>query len=198
MGVQAGASFIAEMNQLDVGIESMSIDLGDSEHPVSENVESLVEEVLGITTETENASQSEKPPEDPGEINDGDIIENPEIEELDENQFSEMDEEIGALREDSVIDKYLHEIQNKIKARAKHNLKPVEYENGTFWIHPKSPSFVLGGDDLDPTSLYHPRVFLWFPHHFMKDMRCPQCNSKLESLGYNHKPRARRITDLSE
>jgi hypothetical protein len=50
----------------------------------------------------------------------------------------------------------------------------------------------------DPESLYTPRVFLWFPHHLFKDLKCPTCSEKISVKGFNKKPRARRVIDLNE
>ncbi len=50
----------------------------------------------------------------------------------------------------------------------------------------------------DPKSLYTPRVFLWFPHHLFKDLKCPTCNEKIRGKEFNKKPRARRAIDLNE
>ncbi len=51
----------------------------------------------------------------------------PEGVELDENQFNEMDEELGSIEEISVVDNYLQSIQNRISG----NGMADEYKNGT-------------------------------------------------------------------
>ena len=55
---------------------------------------------------------------------------------------------------------------------------PSCYKNGQFWIHPSHPYFAMcraenATDGLNPTSLYHPSVFLWLPH--LLDTRVITC-----------------------
>lgn len=112
----------------------------------------------------------------------------------DVDEFQQIDEAVASIAEDGVIDRYLKSIQDRLKG----GKRPKEYKEGTFWVSKKSPSFVLE-DSSDPDLLYEPRVFLWFPHHFNKDLKCPICNyNRIEVKGFNKKPRARRIIDLQE
>jgi hypothetical protein len=57
---------------------------------------------------------------------------------------------------------------------------------------------MLEKNKINPDCLYIPRVFLWFPHHLFKDLKCPTYNEKISVKGYNKKPRARRVINLNE
>jgi hypothetical protein len=116
-----------------------------------------------------------------------------EIADLDENEFDLADQQIGSVPDNSVVDAYLARIQDRLRG----GKYPEEYKNGTFWVNTKSPSFILKSET-DPTALYEPRVFLWFPHHLKKDLKCPTCSSDIKVKSFNNKPRARRIIDLTE
>lgn len=73
-----------------------------------------------------------------------------------------------------------------------------EYRNSTIWAPRKDPYFMLDNNTKDPRCLYTPRVFLWFPHHLVKDLKCPTCEARINMKGFNKKPRARIIIDLNE
>lgn len=157
---------------------------------VSENtsaIESTTAAENQFPVNLSNNEQSIDPVED-------DIAEEIGSEELDENQFFDVDEQLGSVEEGSVVDNYLKSIQERLRGGS----MPSEYKNGTFWVHVKSPSFILGGAVIDPTLLYIPRVFLWFPHHLKKDLKCPTCNSRFVVRGFTTDPRARRVIDLFE
>ncbi|KAG2219719.1 hypothetical protein INT45_006051, partial [Circinella minor] len=114
----------------------------------------------------------------------------------------------------------LQEYFKGLQQRFKKNGKIKEYENGTFWVHPKDPYFALMKSDLNPAALYLPRVFLWFPHLLIdKVLECPKCKEKalecseckkkgsecskhakqseLRQKGYTQTPYARRVVDLN-
>ncbi|KAL9539173.1 hypothetical protein MBANPS3_010416 [Mucor bainieri] len=67
------------------------------------------------------------------------------------------------------------------------------------------PFFTIN-DKLDVDHIYLPKVFLWVPPHLvipggMSALRCPTCKSKgcdsrMENMGYNKKPHARRTVDM--
>ncbi|CAO3648494.1 unnamed protein product [Mucor hiemalis] len=80
-------------------------------------------------------------------------------EELDENQFFDVDEQLGSVEEGSVVDNYLKSIQERLRGGS----MPSEYKNGTFWVHVKSPSFILGGPlSTQPFFIYR-EFFFGFP-----------------------------------
>lgn len=116
-----------------------------------------------------------------------------ETEELNENEFTTIDIEAASIPEESHVNKYLAEIQERLRGKV-----PKEYQNGTFWVHQKNPYFMLEAQKRDPNCLYIPRVFLWLPHHLVKDLKCPTCEAKISVKGFNKKPRARRVIDLNE
>lgn len=93
----------------------------------------------------------------------------------------------------SYVNNYLAEIQGRLRGK-----KPIEYLNGTFWVRPKDPYFLLKKNSKDLRRLYSPRVFLWFPHHLVENLKCPVCASSIRIKGFNKKPRARRIIDLND
>ncbi|CEP07118.1 hypothetical protein, partial, partial [Parasitella parasitica] len=108
--------------------------------------------------------------------------------------MDEIDEAVNTIAENGVIDNYLEAIQKRLKD----SKMPREYVEGTFWVARKSPSFILEKPN-DVEKLYEPRVFLWFPHHLKKELKCPVCDSKkIEVKGFNTKPRARRIIDIQD
>ncbi|CAO3633294.1 unnamed protein product [Mucor hiemalis] len=99
-----------------------------------------------------------------------------------ENEFHDIDTEIGSVPVDSLIDKYLAKIQLNLKD----GTITKEFVKSNFWIHPKASSFILSENKkIDPLSLCLPRVFLWFPHYLQNNLRCPTCNSKFEVKGFN-------------
>jgi hypothetical protein len=115
---------------------------------------------------------------------------------MNENDYTLADNVMGSIQDDSVVNKYLTKIQNRIRG----GKTPEEYTRGTFWVFRRNPCFILDSG-IEPNPLYEPRVFLWFPHFFKKDLKCPQCNTGLKIKGFNNKPKvakARRIIDLTE
>ncbi|KAL9536874.1 hypothetical protein MBANPS3_012294 [Mucor bainieri] len=100
----------------------------------------------------------------------------------------------------AVLENYFDKIQTRLLSEP----YPSEYSRGTFWITPKMPFFAIK-DKLDVDHIYLPKVFLWVPHLLipggMSALRCPDCklkgcNSRMENMGYNKKPHARRIVDM--
>lgn len=115
--------------------------------------------------------------------------------ELDENDYELIDQGMGSVEENDVVNDYL----KKLRYRLRGGNPPTEYKNGTFWVSRRNPAFILhANDQVDHKSLYEPRVFLWFPHHIKDDLKCPQCKVNLKVKGFNDKPIARRIIDESE
>jgi hypothetical protein len=115
--------------------------------------------------------------------------------ELDENDYELIDQGMGSVEEDGVVNDYLKKLRHRLRG----GNSPSEYKNGTFWVSRRNPAFILHtSDEADPKPLYEPRVFLWFPHHLKNDLKCPQCKKNLKVKGFNGKPIARRIIDESE
>lgn len=120
--------------------------------------------------------------------------------------MQKIDRDAGLVQENSVIDKFLKSIQDRIKEDNKKDpprfpKPPKEYQNGTFWVQRKNPVFALKDQlELTPNVLYQPRVFLWFPHHLVSNLKCPKCSTPTSFFvkEWNTCPRARRITDLDE
>lgn len=158
-----------------------------TEPAIADDEENVV--VPEITLNLEDAVETQR-------ANELETVDETEIVELDEAEFFQMDNDISSIPANSVIDQYLFNIQKKIKSKE----ITREYIKEHFWVYPKSPYYIRTAADIDPTLLCQPRVFLWFPHYFEKDLKCPEpgCRRKLEIKGYNSKPRARRIIDLHE
>lgn len=78
-------------------------------------------------------------------------------------------------------------------------VKPAAYSDGgvqsppSFWIHPPEPTFSLACHRLNPTAMYLPRVFFWFPHFLVAALGCPCCGKQLEKNGALP---PRRVTDI--
>lgn len=107
------------------------------------------------------------------------------------------------VKKNSIIDNYLKDVQERVKRECKKPKpgKPQEYEDGTFWVKRKDPAFLLKDQArLDPNELYHPRVFLWFPHHLSDNLTCPRCTvpTTIQIKEWSTKTRARRIIDIDE
>ncbi|KAI7887566.1 uncharacterized protein EV154DRAFT_567364 [Mucor mucedo] len=69
--------------------------------------------------------------------------------ELDENEFITVDNDAASILEESYVNKYLVELQERLKWK-----RPEEYQNGTFWVHRKNPYFMLDDTNKDPGYLY--------------------------------------------
>lgn len=151
-------------------------------------------------SEAEHEEEIEEEVHQTASIEDDEEREDEDNSELDENQFAQYDTTAASIEENSFVDNYLRSIQERLKGsrNQRRGHKPEEYNNGTFWVSTKSPSFMLSTEPENASQLYTPRVFLWFPHHLDGDLKCPICNEKIEVKGFNKKPRARRIIDLNE
>jgi hypothetical protein len=112
-----------------------------------------------------------------------------------------------------IIHAYLVSVKNQVASAIQvAGGLPSCYKNGQFWIHPSHPYFAMcraenttGG--LNPTSLYHPSVFLWLPH--LLDTRvitCPNPDCKWYSnqfypmsiKGWNDNPIACQVVGLDQ
>ncbi|KAF8233295.1 hypothetical protein L208DRAFT_1203220, partial [Tricholoma matsutake] len=69
------------------------------------------------------------------------------------------------------------------------------YAPASFWIHPPEPVISLSNYRFDPQTLYRPRIFLWLPHFYVTELRCPKCSGLLEKNGALA---PRRITDVED
>ncbi|KAG2191844.1 hypothetical protein INT47_009991, partial [Mucor saturninus] len=137
--------------------------------------------------------QSTTIPNNSGDDDDWGTDDEGEPEELNENEFIAADSDAASISEESYVNTYLANLQERLKGK-----KPDEYLNGTFWVHPRNPYFMLEKSNKDPCDLYTPRVFLWFPHHLVKNLKCPVCEVNISVKGFNKKPRARRIIDVND
>lgn len=64
----------------------------------------------------------------------------------------------------------------------------------SFWLLPPEPAILLASQRFEPSLYHRPRVYFWLPH-FLVELRCPYCKSKLEKNGAL---RPRRVTDISD
>ncbi|KAJ7458694.1 hypothetical protein B0H11DRAFT_2199426, partial [Mycena galericulata] len=104
---------------------------------------------------------------------------------------------------EGVISLYLTGIKRRLIAEMASGAWPKCYDEGSFWIHPPAPIFSLQ-KSLDPTGLYYPSVFVWFPHLIGTTLTCPNKDClhfksllrELKIKGYNDKPLARRVVAL--
>ncbi|KAG6809743.1 hypothetical protein H0H92_014892 [Tricholoma furcatifolium] len=65
----------------------------------------------------------------------------------------------------------------------------------SFWVNPPEPSILLASHKFDPILFYRPRIFLWLPHFFVSELRCPKCGGVLEKNGALA---PRRIVDVED
>lgn len=147
--------------------------------------------VSAIHQDDEETQQLESDEVEEVENND---IEEAESVELNENEFQLIDSEVGSVPEGSVIDRYLAEIQRKMREGEISD----QFLKKNFWIYPTSAYFVLQESTIDPNSLCIPKVFIWIPHKLQNNLKCPYCKSDIEVKGHCNNPRARRVVDLFE
>ena len=110
------------------------------------------------------------------------------------------EENSSAIQEGSYIAEYIQKVinnLNKNKQGDKMRL-PMEYEKGKkFWVDNEDPYFALKRSS-EPSNLYTPRVFLWFPDHLINSkLQCTNasCGNTLTSKGLT---KGRRIIDVEE
>ena len=53
----------------------------------------------------------------------------------------------------------------------------------SFWLYPPEPVSSLSQKCFNPVILYGIRVFLWLPHFYVDELRCPRCRGILEKNG---------------
>ena len=103
---------------------------------------------------------------------------------------------------DSVIAQYIKTKVQDPLAKSPRGTRPKQYQDGTYWVHPKMPSFALE-TGANPNKLYFPRVFVWLPHYLLAKgdrLHCPYCDSEHEkkSVEVKQYQRPRRVIDISE
>lgn len=134
------------------------------------------------------------------EVNEETIEETTE-ETVENNTEETTGEEEEFLSDNVPENSFLKEYFEKLQVRLSEEDEPREYLNGTFWVQSLPPAFVFLRK-MAVNTLYQPKVFLWLPHHLlpqkMSSLKCPDCNSRIKSKGYNKNPHARRVVDLSE
>lgn len=59
---------------------------------------------------------------------------------------------------------------------------PFDSPQPSMWVNPPDPAFALSKQVFDPTVLWRPRVFLFFPHFFC-NVHCPLCRALVEKSG---------------
>jgi hypothetical protein len=69
-------------------------------------------------------------------------------------------------------------------------------EQQTFWIHPRSISFILDHNVKSPVDVFQVRFFFWDPHCLVPQLPCPLCRNQLSSSGPLRRPR--RCVDLQD
>lgn len=132
-----------------------------------------------------------------GLLNDVGDEEEPFIPELSEEEIETIENDISGIPEDGWLDKYLSEVQNRLKTEK----FAEEYKKGSsYWIDPGSNSLILRDQmkrgKFDPTKLYRPRIFVWLPHHLVSTtLYCTKCEKKALPMEWVAKTKARRIID---
>ncbi|KAL0582287.1 hypothetical protein ABG067_007855, partial [Albugo candida] len=96
---------------------------------ISDDIDVEYDEVV-VTDDIDVDKDDAVTDDDDNDYEDVEDLDDTEEVELDENQFNEIDEELGSIKEKSVVDKYLESIQNRLRGKG----MPVEYKNGTFWV----------------------------------------------------------------
>jgi len=111
-----------------------------------------------------------------------------------------------------IVHAYLVTVKNQITSAMEASHLPPCYRSGQFWIYPQHPYFAMSKaekipDGLNPTSLYHPSVFLWLPHLLdTRPITCPNAKCRWHSdqahpmtiKGWNDDPVARRVVGLDQ
>ncbi|CAO3629075.1 unnamed protein product [Mucor hiemalis] len=163
---------ISEENTVNVEVGLPSSATADEDM----EMETVVTEVEQIQIETiENLDSNEQ-------------FDDEVVHELNENEFEEINELASSVAEESITDKYLEKIQQRLRGG---NI-PKEYLAGVFWVQLKDPAFILENELKRNIAeeLYTPRVFLWFPHYLMKVLKCvhPDCKNKIEVKCFKKNP----------
>jgi hypothetical protein len=66
--------------------------------------------------------------------------------------------------ENSVLSKQLKAAKDRISQEIKLHKQPLCYERGDFFDRPPHPVFALKAGPIDPSALYHRKIFVWLPH----------------------------------
>jgi hypothetical protein len=123
---------------------------------------------------------------------------------MDVNADEAQKESDAEAHQIGVLEVYLVEVLDCIKAKIQKSGAPECYFQGTFWINPHDPVFALHASsahstNLSPKELYHLDVFLWVPDHLpgTSSLKCV-CGQKLTHNGWNENPIARQVKHLHQ
>ncbi|KAI8877933.1 hypothetical protein K501DRAFT_277984 [Backusella circina FSU 941] len=77
-----------------------------------------------------------------------------EVQELDENQFEKYDIVVSSIEENSIVDQYILQIQNRLKRSngRRTRQQPDEYRNGTLLVSTKAQPFTLDENPKNPNN----------------------------------------------
>ena len=124
-----------------------------------------------------------------------------------DDSFEQCDPEVKGI-----IEAYLASVKENLVQEISSRKIPNCYAAKTFWISPPDHFFALkksqeSSDGLNPTSLYHPRIFVWLSEFLDKSpITCQnsECQYFKDSLhpmtvkGWNDNPIARRVIGLDQ
>ncbi|KAJ7872089.1 hypothetical protein B0H13DRAFT_2280300 [Mycena leptocephala] len=102
--------------------------------------------------------------------------------------------------ENCVLSNQLKAAKKRITSEIDIHKKPLCYERGDFFDRPPHPVFALKGGSINPSALYHRKIFVWLPHLLPG---CPSrfkctCGMPLSRKGFSDNPVARRVRDMPE
>jgi hypothetical protein len=209
--MERGQSTLTHMRQLASSPSSAAVDNAQDESALPETQTSLINHLQQEEIQLQGSGNLMQEVESEGQnaVNDNILLDQEDTERpVNIDEDSDDDDSIDMAEEDesepdipshSELHKYFKSIQARVSAEK----TPYEYKNGTFWVQPPSPFFALR-QQLDPTRLYEPLIFLWLPHLLIdqQKLKCPYCKSStgqsanLKSHGWNSHPCARRVVDL--
>ncbi|KAJ7762431.1 hypothetical protein B0H14DRAFT_3165638 [Mycena olivaceomarginata] len=123
-----------------------------------------------------------------GDIAAGDhLIDESLVEDPLENDEENLNaEEAAFCDEESVISEQLRDTKERLTDEIKAHGQPLCYKWGDFYDRPPHPVFALGRG-LDPTVVYHRKVFVWLPNYLPGHPDRFKC-----TCGFNDNPIARR------
>jgi chaperonin cofactor prefoldin len=101
-----------------------------------------------------------------GDIAAGDhLIDESLVEDPLENDEENLNaEEAAFCDEESVISEQLRDTKERLTDEIKAHGQPLCYKWGDFYNRPSHPVFALG-HGLDPTVVYHHKIFVWLPNY---------------------------------
>ncbi|KAJ6607327.1 hypothetical protein B0H10DRAFT_2072345, partial [Mycena sp. CBHHK59/15] len=126
------------------------------------------------------------------------IIDESLIEDPPENGEENLDtEEAAFCDQESAISKQLSDAKKRLTDEIKAHGQPLCYQRGDFYDRPPHPVFALGRG-LDPTAVYHRKIFVWLPNFLPghpERFKCT-CGKPLSRKGFNDNPIARRVRSM--